>query len=120
MLLEKIPSELISLDTNIVGKIDVKHKNIADREQVNVIKSKTNEIIEDQKKKIKKKLKGKEKSLIKELDKNEKMRQNVRRIMEINYKKKTEERETLNQDLKVLNMIDDEFNPELYIQEKRA
>ena len=47
------------------------------------------------------------------------MRQKVRKIMEVNHNRKVNEKEVLEKDLKVLSMIDDEFNPEIYLEEKK-
>ena len=121
MLLEKIPAELITLDPFAVGRLDSRNKNVIDKIHKHEIVSKADNILKEQKTKIKKKMRGRglDKDMVKEISRNDKMRQKVRKIMEVNHTKKVAEKDTLEKDLKVLKMIDDEFNPEIYLEEKK-
>lgn len=121
MLLEKIPAELISLNPFSVGRIDSRSKDVVDKIQKHQIQDKTENMMKEQKTKLKKKMRGRglDKDMVKEINKNEKMRQKVRKIMELNHSRKINEKEVLEKDLKVLNMIDDEFNPEIYLEDKK-
>jgi U3 small nucleolar RNA-associated protein 7 len=64
MLLEKIPSEMITLDPTQVNQIDSRSKSVIDRERKEEIKKKADEIIKNQKKKLKKRLKNKESNIL--------------------------------------------------------
>jgi hypothetical protein len=77
--------------------------------------------MKEQKTKLKKKMRGRglDNEMVKEINRNDKMRQKVRKIMEVNHNRKVNEKEILEKDLKVLRMIDDEFNPEIYLEEKK-
>ena len=121
MLLEKIPADLITLDPFSVGRIDSRNKNVIEKIQKHDIVNKADGILKEQKSKLKKKMRGRglDKDMVKEINKNDKVRQKLRKIMEINHTKKIGEKETLEKDLKVLKMIDDEFNPEIYLEDKK-
>ncbi len=121
MLLEKIPADLISLDPFSVGRIDSRSKNVVDKIQKHEIQDKTENLMKEQKTKLKKKMRGRglDNEMVKEINRNDKMRQKVRKIMEVNHNRKVNEKEILEKDLKVLRMIDDEFNPEIYLEEKK-
>lgn len=60
MLLEKIPSEMISLDPTQVNKVDSRSRAVIDKERQEIIKKKADEIMKNQKKVDKKRLRHKE------------------------------------------------------------
>ena len=53
----------------------------------------------------------------KEFERNEKVKNKVRAIVEMNSMKKKKEKETLGQDLKVIKGLSDDFNPEIYVDD---
>ena len=58
MLLEKIPADLISLNPFSVGRIDSRSKNVVEKIQKHEIQDKTENLMKEQKTKLKKKMRG--------------------------------------------------------------
>ena len=120
MLLEKIPADMISLDPNNVNKTDPRSKSIIEKERKEEIKKKADEMVKNHKKKLKMRLANKEKHdlILKDFKNNQQIRNKMRAIMEIKADKKSKEKETIKSEVKVLKMLSEEFDPELYIKEK--
>lgn len=62
-LLEKIPSEMITLDSNQINQVDTRSRSIIERERKEEINKKAEEILKKQKKKLKKRLSNKESNI---------------------------------------------------------
>ena len=60
MLLEKVPSTMITLDPNNVNKIDARSKVVIKKEREEELRERTEKIIKNQKKKNKMRLSNKE------------------------------------------------------------
>jgi len=120
MLLEKIPATMITLDPNNLNKTDSRSHAIIEKERKEEVKKKAEEMVKNQKKKLKMRLKNKEKheEILKEFNKNQKIRSKLRAIIEINTNKMNKEKEGIKNDVKVLKMLAEDFDPELYIKEK--
>lgn len=119
MLLEKIPADMIALDPNNVNKTDPRSKAIIEKERKEAIKMKADDMVKNQKKKLKMRLRNKEthELILKDFNKNQQIRNKMRAIMEIKTQKKNKEKDVIHSDVKVLKMISEDFDPELYIQE---
>jgi U3 small nucleolar RNA-associated protein 7 len=66
-VLEKIPANMISLDPNQVNRVDTRSKQVIDKERKEEIKQKTEDIMKEQKKKLKMRLKNKESKSIRNI-----------------------------------------------------
>ncbi len=119
-LLEKIPADMISIDPNNVNKTDSRSRAIIQKEKSEEIKKKAEEMAKNQKKKMKKRLANKEKHdlIIKDFNKNQQIRNKLRSLMEMKTERKINEKEKIKNDVKVLKMVEEEFDPELYLKEK--
>jgi U3 small nucleolar RNA-associated protein 7 len=120
MLLEKIPAEMISLEPNNINRSDPRSRAIIEKERKEEIKQKADEIAKSQKKKMKMRLANKEKheQILKDFNKNQQIRNKMRAIMEIKTEKKNKEKEEIKNNVKVIKMLSDDFDPELYIKER--
>jgi len=120
MLLEKIPASMITLDPNNLNKTDPRSQSIIQKERKEEIKKKAEDMVKNQKKKMKMRLANKEKheEILKHFNKNQKIRSKLRAIMEIKSEKQNKEKEVIKNDVKVLKMLSEDFDPELYIKEK--
>jgi hypothetical protein len=58
--------------------------------------------------------------ILKDIDKNQKMRNKLRAIMQIKTEKKNKEKEEIKKEVKVLKMLQEDFDPELYIKEQES
>lgn len=121
-LLEKLPAEMISLNPNSINKIDPRSRAIIERERKEELNKKAEDMVKNQKKKLKMRLANKEKHelILKDFNKNQQIRNKMRAIMEIKTDKKNKEKEVIKSDVKVLKMLSEDFDPELYIKEKEA
>lgn len=119
-ILEKIPYDMISLDPNHINKVDPRSKSVIDKERKEETKKKAEELVKNQKKKMKQRLKNKERHelILKEFNKNQAVRNKLRAMIEIQTDKKNKEKEKVKSDVKVLKMLQDDFDPEVYIQKK--
>jgi len=121
-LLEKLPAEMISLNPNSINKTDPRSRAIIERERKEELNKKAEDMVKNQKKKLKMRLANKEKHelILKDFNKNQQIRNKMRAIMEIKTDKKNKEKEVIKSDVKVLKMLSEDFDPELYIKEKEA
>jgi U3 small nucleolar RNA-associated protein 7 len=119
-LLEKLPADMINVDPTNVNKTDPRSRAIIDKEKKEEIKKKADDMVKNQKKKLKMRLSNKETHdlILKEFNKNQNIRNKMRAVMEIKSEKKNKEKEVIKSDVKVLKMLADDFDPELYIKEK--
>jgi hypothetical protein len=58
--------------------------------------------------------------ILKDINKNQKMRNKLRAIMQIKTEKKNKEKEEIKKEVKVLKMLQEDFDPELYVKEKES
>ena len=119
-LLEKIPYDMITLDPNMINKTDPRSKKIIEKEKQEEAKKRAEEIVSKQKKKLKKRLKNKEKHdlILKEFNKNQLLRGKIKAMVEMQTNKKNEEKSQIKKQVKVLQTLAEDFDPELYIKEK--
>ena len=119
-LLEKIPYDMITIDPNMINKTDPRSKKIIEQERKEEAKKRAEEIIAKQKKKLKMRLKNKEKhdEIIKEFNKNQALRGKARAMIELQANQKNEEKTQVKKQVKILQNLADDFDPELYIKEE--
>ena len=88
-LLEKIPYNMIHIDPTKLNNINIRSKKVIEREKIEKEKEKVEQILNKQKKKIKKRIKNKEKHdlIIKQLEKNNKIRKKMQAMIEIQHDK---------------------------------
>merc|ERR1711957_269524 len=93
MLLEKIPSTMISLDPNNVNKVDARSKVVIKKEREEELRERTEKIIKNQKKKNKMRLSNKEKhdQILKDNKRSDNIKKKIRGIMEIRNDRKIKE-----------------------------
>ena len=119
-LLEKIPHNMISLDPYKLNTIDPRSKKVIEKERIEMQKNKVEEILKNQKKKMKKRLKHKQNHdlILKEFDKNQKIRKKMQAMIELQYDKKQKEKSQIKRQVKILKEFTDDFDPALYVKEK--
>ena len=119
-LLEKIPYDMITVDPNMINKADPRSKKIIEQERKEEAKKRAEEIISKQKKKLKMRLKNKEKhdEIIKEFNKNQALRGKARAMIELQANQKNEEKTQVKKQVKILQNLAEDFDPELYIKEQ--
>ena len=84
-LLEKIPYNMINIDPYKLNNINIRSKKVIEKEKIEQEKEKVEKILNKEKKKIKKRIKNKEKHdlIIKQLEKNQKIRKKMQAIIQI-------------------------------------
>ena len=119
-LLEKIPYNMISIDPYKLNTIDPRSKKVLDKEKLEMQKNKVEEIMSRQKKKLKKRLKNKQNhdEILKNFDKNQKIRKKMQAMMDLQYDKKLGEKSQIKKQIKILKDFADDFDPALYVKEK--
>lgn len=118
-ILEKIPYTMININSEaLVNSIDVRSKDVIQREMVNEMKLKSEEYVKTQKKKNKMRLSNKEKhdEIVKNIDKNQEKRNRLRVLLEKNYEEMTKEKEKVKNEYNIIKKVQN-VNPELYLKE---
>jgi len=120
-LLEKIPYNMITIDNNNINKIDTRSRKIIEHEKKEEEKIRTEKILEKQKKKLKMRLKNKQQHdmILKEFNKNQLLKGKIKAMIEIQDNKKNEEKSQIKREVKILKNLAEDFDPELYVQEKK-
>ena len=111
---------MINLNSEaLVNSIDPRSKSVIDQERKNEIKLKSEELMKNEKKKNKMRLSHKEKhdEILKNFDRHQQKRNRLRVLMENNHEKIKNEKSQVSDELKVLNKIQDSFDPELYLND---
>lgn len=121
-LLEKIPFDMIALNPYQINKVDPRSKMIIEKEQKEENKKRAEELLKNQKKKLKMRLKNKEKHelILKDFNKNQVTRGKLKAMIEIDDKKKSQEKSQIKKQVKILKTLAEEFDPELYIKEQES
>ena len=119
-LMEKIPYNMISLDPYKLNTIDPRSKKVIEKERIEMQKNKVEEILKNQKKKMKKRLKNKQNHdlILKEFDKNQKIRKKMQALIELQYDKKQKEKSQIKREVQILKDFANDFDPALYVKEK--
>ena len=119
-LMEKIPYNMISLDPHKLNTIDPRSKKVIEKERIEMQKNKVEEILKNQKKKMKKRLKNKQNHdlILKEFDKNQKIRKKMQAMIELQYDKKQKEKSQIKRQVQILKDFADDFDPALCVNEK--
>lgn len=120
-LLEKIPYNMITLDPFKLNTIDPRSKKVIEKERIEMQKNRVEEILKNQKKKMKKRLKNKQNHdlILKEFDKNQKIRKKMQAMIELQYDKKQKEKSQIKRQVQILKDFADDFDPALYVNEKK-
>ena len=118
-LLEKIPYNMIHIDPSKLNNINIRSKKVIEREKIEKEKEKVEQILNKQKKKIKKRIKNKEKHdlIIKQLEKNNKIRKKMQAMIEIQHDKKQQEKKQIQREVEILQNFADDFDPALYVKQ---
>ena len=119
-LLEKIPYNMITINTNLINKVDPRSKKVIEKEKEEEDKIKAQKILEKQKKKIKMRLKNKAQhdKILKDFERNQKLRSKLKAMIELQDNKKNKEKSVIKNEVKIIKNFIDDFDPELYVQEK--
>ena len=119
-LLEKIPYNMIHIDPSKLNNINIRSKKVIEREKIEKEKEKVEQILNKQKKKIKKRIKNKEKHdlIIKQLEKNNKIRKKMQATIEIQHDKKQQEKKQTQREVEILQNFADDFDPALYVKQQ--
>ena len=119
-LLEKIPYNMITINTNLINKVDPRSKKVIEKEKEEEDKLKAQKILEKQKKKIKMRLKNKAQhdKILKDFERNQKLRSKLKAMIELQDNKKNKEKSIIKNEVKIIKNFIDDFDPELYVQEK--
>jgi len=119
-LLEKIPYNMITINTNLINKVDPRSKKVIEKEKEEEDKIKAQKILEKQKKKIKMRLKNKAQhdKILKDFERNQKLRSKLKAMIELQDNKKNKEKSIIKNEVKIIKNFIDDFDPELYVQEK--
>ena len=119
-LLEKIPYNMINIDPSKLNNINIRSKKVIEREKIEKEKEKVEQILNKQKKKIKKRIKNKEKHdlIIKQLEKNNKIRKKMQAMIEIQHDKKQQEKKQIQREVEILQNFADDFDPALYVKQQ--
>jgi U3 small nucleolar RNA-associated protein 7 len=119
-LLEKIPYNMITINPNSINKVDPRSKNIIEKEKQEEEKKKAEKILEKQKKKIKMRLKNKAQhdKILKDFERNQRLRSKLKAMIELQDNKKNKEKNIIKKEVKIIKNFIDDFDPELYVQEK--
>ena len=110
---------MITIDPNMINKVDHRSKKVIEHEKKEEMKRKTEEILEKQKKKMKKRLKNKQQHdlLVKEFNKNMAMKKKMKAMIDLERNKHAHEKTEVKRHVKILSKLTEDFNPELYINE---
>ena len=119
-LLEKIPYNMIHIDPSKLNNINIRSKKVIEREKIEKEKEKVENILNKEKKKIKKRIKNKEKHdlIIKQLEKNQKIRKKMQAMIEIQHDKKQQEKKQIQREVEILQNFADDFDPALYVKQQ--
>ena len=119
-LLEKIPYNMIHIDPSKLNNINIRSKKVIEREKIEKEKEKVEQILNKQKNKIKKRIKNKEKHdlIIKQLEKNNKIRKKMQAMIEIQHDKKQQEKKQIQREVEILQNFADDFDPALYVKQQ--
>ena len=118
-LLEKIPYNMINIDPYKLNNINIRSKKVLEKEKAEQEKEKVEKILNKEKKKIKKRIKNKEKHdlIIKQLEKNQKIRKKMQAMIELQYDKKQQEKKQIKREVQILQDFANDFDPALYIKQ---
>ena len=120
MKLEKIPYTMINIDPYKLNTVNIKSDKVKEKERKEKEKEKVDEILNKERKKIKKRIKNKEKHdlILKEFDKNQKIRKKMQAMIELQYDKKQKEKSQIKREVQILKDFADDFDPSLYVKQK--
>jgi U3 small nucleolar RNA-associated protein 7 len=118
-LLEKIPYNMINIDPYKLNSVNIRSKKVIEKEKIEKEKEKVEEILNKEKKRIKKRIKNKEKHdlILKQFDKNQKIRKKMQAMIELQYDKKQNEKKQIKREVQILKDLADDFDPSLYVKE---
>jgi len=121
-LLEKIPYNMINIDPYKLNNINVRSKKVIEKEKIEQEKEKVEKILNKEKKKIKKRIKNKEKHdlIIKQLEKNQKIRKKMQAMIELQHDKKIKEKKQIKREVEILQNFADDFDPALYVKQNES
>ena len=121
-LLEKIPYNMINIDPYKLNNINIRSKKVLEKEKAEQEKEKVEKILNKEKKKIKKRIKNKEKHdlIIKQLEKNQKIRKKMQAMIELQYDKKQQEKKQIKREVQILQDFANDFDPALYIKQNES
>ena len=118
-LLEKIPYDMINIDPYKLNSVNIRSKKVIEKEKIEKEKEKVEEILNKEKKRMKKRIKNKEKLdlILKQFDKNQKIRKKMQAMIELQYDKKQNEKKQIKREVQILKDLADVFDPSLYVKE---
>ena len=118
-LLEKIPYNMINIDPYKINSVNMRSKKVIEKEKNEKEKEKVEEILNKEKKKIKKRIKNKEKHdlILKQFEKNQKIKKKMQAMIELQYDKKQEEKKQIKRQVQILQNFADDFDPALYVKD---
>ena len=118
-LLEKIPYDMINIDPYKLNSVNIRSKKVIEKEKIEKEKEKVEEILNKEKKRMKKRIKNKEKLdlILKQFDKNQKIRKKMQAMIELQYDKKQNEKKQIKREVQILKDLADDFDPSLYVKE---
>ena len=118
-LLEKIPYNMINIDPHKLNSVNMKSQKVINKEKIEKQKEKVDEILNKEKKKIKKRIKNKEKHdlILKQFEKNQKIKKKMQAMIELQYDKKQNEKKEIKRQVQILKDFADDFDPALYVKQ---
>ena len=121
-LLEKIPYNMINIDPYKLNNINIRSNKVIEKEKIEQQKEKVEKILNKEKKKIKKRIKNKEKHdlIIKQLEKNQKIRKKMQAMIELQHDKKIKEKKQIKREVEILQNFADDFDPALYVKQNES
>lgn len=117
-LLEKIPYSMIGINSeHLINSVNTNSKDFIEHQRKEEIREKTDKMVKDVKKKMRLKNKATHGLLLKEFDRIENNKKKFRSIIERSHDKVNKEKENVKDELNVLKKVDDNFDPELNLNE---
>eukprot|EP00340_Litonotus_pictus_P008933 CAMPEP_0170516358 /NCGR_PEP_ID=MMETSP0209-20121228/2588_1 /TAXON_ID=665100 ORGANISM="Litonotus pictus, Strain P1" /NCGR_SAMPLE_ID=MMETSP0209 /ASSEMBLY_ACC=CAM_ASM_000301 /LENGTH=510 /DNA_ID=CAMNT_0010801205 /DNA_START=14 /DNA_END=1546 /DNA_ORIENTATION=- len=120
-LLEKIPYTMIAMNSeSLVNTVNANSKQVIKHQEKESLMNKANDLVKKEKKKMRLSNKERHDLILKELDHIEGKKKKYRSILERNHERIAGERETIKDELNVLQKVDDDFDPELNLVESNG